>query len=160
MNGMGVTTSLMVALGLSLGCSGVPLRADGSPGPQDCPDEALDVMSLMGLRPGDHTVVLIDANKEGQTPTLLTEGPVEGSLEYGLGPMPVGTRLSGRIWTSGPEVAIRYYEARYPDGGRRVPFCGVVREPQGGLVKRPDSQPGTAVIDDDYARVWVVDAFR
>jgi hypothetical protein len=117
-------------------------------------------MSLMGLRSGDFTVVVIDANKEGQMPTLLTEGPVEGSLEYALGPMPAGTRLYGRIWTSGPEVAIRYYQARYPDGGRSIPFCGVVREPQGGLVKRPDSPPGTAVIDDDYARVWVVDAFR
>jgi hypothetical protein len=155
-----VKTTLVIALCLSVGCAGVSLRADGSPGPQDCPDGALEAMSIQQFRPGDYSVVVIDAHKEDQKPTLLKDGPVEGNLEYALGELPYGTRLYGRIWTSGPEVAIRYYEARSPDGDKRIPFCGEVREPQGGLVKRPDSPPGTAVIDDDYARVWVVDAFR
>jgi hypothetical protein len=151
--------SVLAVLCWSLGCSGVSVRADGSPGPQECSDRALEVMKLLNLRPGDTASIVVDANKEGQEPMSITDGPVEGSLSSKLGPFPEGTLLYGQIWTGGPEVVIRYYEARY-QGGERVPLCGVARESQSGLVKLPGSRPGVAVIEDDFARIAIVDAFR
>jgi hypothetical protein len=36
----------------------------------------------------------------------------------------------------------------------------VARESQGGLMKLPGSRPGVAVIEDSYALLAIVDAFR
>jgi hypothetical protein len=148
-----------VALVVSLGCAGVPVRADGSPGPQPCSDKALEVMRLLNLHPGDAVPLVIDANKEAQEPVTLTDGPVEGILASALGPFPEGTLVYGQIWTGGTEVVIRYYEARYRKG-ERVPICAVAREVMGGLSKQPGSRPGVAVIEDAYALLVIVDAFR
>jgi hypothetical protein len=142
-----------------LGCSGVSVRADGSPGPQECPDKALEAMKLLNLHPGDTASVVLDANKETLESITLTDGPVEGKLGSRLGPFPERTLLYGQVWTGGPDVVIRYYEARY-QGGERVPICAVARETQGGLTKLPSSRPGVAAIEDDYAVIAIVDAFR
>jgi hypothetical protein len=153
---------LLCAFLLSLGtsCSGVPLRPDGLPGPQACPADALDAMSAWGISPGDTAYILIDENKYGQTPFTLSDGPVEGSLTQALGALPEETLLYGHIWAgSGPTVAIRYYEIRFPKGGR-YPFCGVVLNTDGGLNKRPGSPPGVGIIQDVFGTVQAVDTFR
>ncbi|WP_323379101.1 hypothetical protein [Pyxidicoccus xibeiensis] len=101
----------------------------------------------------------IDANQSRQTPLTVYEGPVESYLTEDLGYLPPVTRLYGRIWTGGPNVVIRYYEARPPDG-ETIPICAVARLTYGGLRKRPGSAPGTAVLEFSGTAIFIVDAFR
>lgn len=145
-----------------LGCTGpgVSLRADGSPGPQACAQKALEAMKILRLRPGDSSAsIVIDANQSSQSPVSLTDGPVESYLLEDLGYLSPLTRLYGQIWTGGPNVIIRYYEARPPDG-EPIPICAVARLGRGGLRKKPESPPGVALIDNSRAAVFIVDGFR
>src|SRR5690242_5822139 len=83
-------SAIALASCLGLGCtgSGVSLRPDGSPGPQKCPDKALEAMKYLQLRPGDSSTAEIDANQSGQSPISLNDGPVESYLTEDLGPFP------------------------------------------------------------------------
>jgi hypothetical protein len=152
---------LLIVPGLSLGCAGagVPLRPDGSPGPQDCPQKALEAMRILRLRPGDASSAEIDANQSSQDSITVNDGPVESVLAEYLGYLPPATRLYGQIWTGGPNVVIRYYEARPPDGDP-IPFCAVARLGHGGLRKRPGPRPGSAVLEFSQTGIYIVDAFR
>ena len=107
----------------------------------------------------DATDVELDANQIGARPITLYEGPVESVLDGSLGTFEPTTRLYGRVWTSGPQVVVRYYEAKPPDGDT-VPICAVARLGDGQLRKRPESQPGTAIVEFSNASVFVVDSFR
>jgi hypothetical protein len=151
--------ALLTCWSLACAAPGVSLRPDGRPGPEACSDKALEVMRILRLRPGEGAFMEIDANQVHQSPITLTDGPVESVLTEELGLLPVPTRLYGRIWTGGAYVVIRYYEARPPDGDP-IPICGVARDDRGGLIKRPDSRPGIALLDNSGAAVWIVDAFR
>lgn len=153
--------SLAALTCVSLGCttSGVSLRPDGSPGPEKCSEEALKTMRILRLQPGDTVFVEIDANQTDESPITVMDGPVESFLNRDLKTLPSLTRLYGYIWTSGPTVVIRYYEAR-PYGGDRIPICAVARLGNGGLKKKPGSPPGTAVLEFSEASVWIVDDFR
>lgn len=158
------TTSLStfaVVLFLGLGCtaSGVSLRPDGSPGPEECTEKALETMKILRLRPGDSSTVEIDANQTGQSPITVNDGPVESLLTDHLGYLDPVTRLYGRIWTSGPNVVIRYYQARPPDG-ETISICAVARLGRGGLLKKPGARPGSAVLEFSRAGVYIVDSFR
>jgi hypothetical protein len=84
---------------------------------------------------------------------------VESVLDEGLGLFEETTRLYGKVWTGGPQVVIRYYEADPPDGDK-VPICAVARLGNGQLRKRPESKTGTAILDFSIASVAIVDAFR
>jgi hypothetical protein len=155
---------LLASIGLmltSLGCpaAGVALRADGTPGPEKCPEEALKTMRILRMHVSDAADVELDANQIGARPITLYEGPVESVLDGSLGTLEPITRLYGRVWTTGPQVVIRYYEAKPPDGDT-VPICAVARLGDGQLRKRPESKPGTAIIEFSNASVFVVDAFR
>lgn len=108
---------------------------------------------------GDSAGVELDANQLEASPIILRDGPVESHLVNELGDLLPGTRLYGRVWTSGPLVVIRYYQAKPPDGGP-VPICAVARLGRGQLRKLPESQPGTAMLDYSGASVFVVDSFR
>jgi hypothetical protein len=88
------------------------------------------------------------------------EGPVESILSTSLGPLEASTRLYGRVWTGGPQVVVRYYEAQPPDGGDKIPLCAVARLSRGQLRKLPGSKPGTAIVEFSGAAVAIVDAFR
>ncbi|HEX5754186.1 MAG TPA: serine/threonine protein kinase [Archangium sp.] len=145
----------------SLGCpaAGVALRADGTPGPEKCSEEALKTMRILRMHVSDAADVELDANQIGARPITLYEGPVESVLDGSLGTLEPITRLYGRVWTTGPQVVIRYYEAKPPDGDT-VPICAVARLGDGQLRKRPESKPGTAIIEFSNASVFVVDAFR
>ncbi|RKH43616.1 serine/threonine protein kinase [Corallococcus sicarius] len=146
---------------LSFGCAGssVSTRPDGGPGPQACSEKALEVMKILQLRPGDSSTAEIDANQTSQQSIIVNDGPVESYLTEDLGPLSPVTRLYGQIWTGGPNVVIRYYEARPPDG-EPLPICAVARLGRGGLLKRPGPRPGSAVLEFSRAGIYIVDAFR
>ena len=154
--------SSLLLLGASLACStpgGVSLRADGSPGPEECPKETLKIMRLLRLDIGEGANVELDLNQADTSPITLYDGPVESELLNTLGPFEPPTRLYGRVWTSGPQVVIRYYEAR-PPYGDITPICAVARLARGQMKKLPGSKPGTAIVEFSSAGVWVVDSFR
>ncbi|MDC0711517.1 serine/threonine protein kinase [Stigmatella sp. ncwal1] len=149
-------------LGAFTGCTtagGVSLRSDGSPGPEKCPEEALKAMQILGLGVGDGGGVELDVNQADDSPITLYEGPIESSLNYSLGPLSPATRLYGRVWAGGPQVVIRYYEA-HPPNRTKIPICAVARLARGQMKKRPESKPGTAILEYSSAGVFVVDAFR
>lgn len=150
-----------VLLLLATACpsAGVSLRADGSPGPEECPKESLKTMRILRMRVGDAGDIELDANQMGARPITLYDGPVESVLESSLGTLDPGTRLYGRVWTGGELAVVRYYEAHPPDGDT-VPICAVARLGRGQMRKRPESKPGTAILEFSEASAYVVDAFR
>jgi hypothetical protein len=154
--------ALVVLVCANLGCaagSRVPLRADGSPGPEKCSDKALKSMHILGLMPETGAFIEIDENQIGQSPVMLADGYIESLMDEELETLPANTRLYGKVWTEGPEVVIRYYEAQPPDGDR-VPICGVVRWGPDGAKKLKGSRPGVAVLKLSRASMWIVDEFH
>ncbi|QSQ20721.1 serine/threonine protein kinase [Pyxidicoccus parkwayensis] len=154
-----ITTVLLVT---SSGCTtpgGVALRSDGSPGPQECPEKALEVMRYLKIRVGDAALVELDANQIRSRRVTLYDGPIESMLKEDLGTLEATTRLYGKVWTSGPQVVIRWYQAHPPDGDE-MPICAVARLSEDQMQKRPESKPGTAILDGSVAAAYVVNAFR
>ena len=145
----------------SAGCAPgvVSLRPDGSTGPERCPEKALEAMRILRLRPVDAGTVEIDANQNNTSPISINDGPIESFLISELGLLDITTRLYGRVWTSGPNVVIRYYEARPPEGDP-IPICAVARLSKGQMRKLPGSRPGNAVLEFSTAGVYIVDSFR
>jgi hypothetical protein len=144
---------------LGFGCSGIPIRPDGSPGYQPCPAGALEAMQRLGITVADSAFITIDPQRANDLPFTLYDGPIESVLTRDFGPLPAGTRILGTVWTGGLDVVIRYHEARLPSGVV-MPFCGVARDAYGGMTKRPSSPAGLGIIPDSGAAVWIVDAFR
>lgn len=144
---------------VSAGPGNVALRPDGTPGPEPCPEEALKAMRYLRLHVGDEAWVDLDANQDDVSPITLYDGPIESVLTDNLGLFEPATRLYGRVWTGGQQVAIRYYEAHPPDGDK-VPICAVARLSKGQLRKRLESKPGTAILDFSRAGAAIVDGFR
>jgi hypothetical protein len=151
----------LVLLLTATGCpsAGVPLRPDGSPGPEKCPEEALKAMRILRLQVGDSAFAEIDVNQTDTSPITLYDGPIESMLNEPLGPLESPTRLYGRVWTGGPQVVIRYYEARPPHGDT-IPICAAARLASGQLKKLPGSKPGMAMLEFSSTGVFVVDSFR
>ncbi|WP_332468354.1 hypothetical protein [Cystobacter fuscus] len=116
-------------------------------------------MRILRLRPGDSAFVELDVNQTDTSPITLYDGPVESMLNEPLGPLEAPTRLYGRVWTGGPQVVVRYYEARPPHGDT-IPICAVARLAHGQLKKLPESKPGMAVLEFSSSGVFVVDSFR
>jgi hypothetical protein len=147
---------------VSSGCTapgGVALRPDGTPGSQKCPEEARKAMNYLRMFVGASAWVQIDAN-QSRGPITLYDGPIESQLEDDLGLVESPARLYGWVWTGGPQPVIRYYEAHPLRGGDKVPICAVARLGLGQLRKRPESKPGTAILDSHLAGVYIVDEFR
>jgi len=116
-------------------------------------------MRYLRLFVGEGGLVELDVNQTDASPITLYDGPIESMLDEELGPLESPTRLYGRVWTGGPQVVIRYYEA-HPPRGDRVPICATARLGKGQLRKRPDSKPGTAILEFSRAGVYIVDEFR
>ncbi len=135
------------------------MRPDGTPGSEKCPEEALKAMRILRLQVGDSAFVELDVNQTDTSPVTLYEGPIESMLNDDLGPLESPTRLYGRVWTSGPQVVIRYYEAKPPNGDV-IPICAVARLAKGQLKKLPGSKPGMAVVEFSASGVYIVDGFR
>lgn len=153
--------SALFLLATSPGCtgSGVALRADGSPGPQECPEESKKAIRYMGLRVGDSVLVDIDANQTESRRVTLYDGQIESVTREEFGPLGATSRLYGQVWTNGPQVVIRYYEVQSPDG-EKIPICAVARLGHDQMRKLPESKPGTAILDGSVAGAFIVDAFR
>lgn len=138
---------------------GVTLRSDGSPGPQECSEESKKAMRYTRMRVGDSVLVELDANQMRSRRITLYDGPIESVLNGELGIFGTPTRLYGQVWTSGPQVVIRYYEAHSMDG-EKVPICAVARLGYDQMRKLPESKPGTAILEGSFAAAFIVDAFR
>ena len=152
----------LVLLATYSGCTttgGVSLRPDGTPGPEECPAEAKRVMEALRLRVGDAAWVELDANQISSKRITLYDGPIESILDEGLGTLEGTTRLYGRVWTAGPQVVIRWYEAHPPNRGK-LPICAVARLSYDQMRKLPESKPGMAILEGSVAAAYVVDAFR
>jgi len=116
-------------------------------------------MRYMKMRVGDVARVELDANQISSRRITLYNGPIESMLDEGLGTLEATTRLYGQVWTAGPQVVIRWYEAHPPDS-EKVPICAVARLSYDQMRKRPESQPGTAILDGSTAEAAIVDSFR
>jgi hypothetical protein len=116
-------------------------------------------MRILRLQVGDAASVELDVNQTDTSPITLYDGPVESMLNDDLGPLEPPTRLYGRVWTGGPQVVVRYYEAKPPNGDV-IPICAVARLAHGQLKKLPGSKPGMAVLEFSAAGVYIVDPFR
>jgi hypothetical protein len=156
---LGAVVLLCVGLGCTTASGGVALRPDGTPGPQECPEESKKVMGYLKLRVGDAAWVELDANQIKSKPITLYDGPIESILKEDFGTLEATTRLYGQVWTGGPQAVIRYYEAHPPDS-EKVPICAVARLSENQMRKRPESKPGTAILEFSVASAYVVDAFR
>jgi len=119
-------------------------------------------MALLRIHPGQGAWVALDLNRAGQHNIIVNDGPIESALTEPLSDdrLEGGTRLYGRVWTSGPDVVIRYYQAQPLDAGVPIPICAVARLGEGQMRKKPGPAPGSAVLEFSEARVQIVDAFR
>ncbi|ATB35745.1 hypothetical protein CYFUS_001159 [Cystobacter fuscus] len=150
---------------MSSGCpgtatGGVALRPDGTPGPEKCPEESKKAMSYLRMFVGEGGWVQIDANQSSARTITLYDGPIESVLDENIGLLESPARLYGWVWTSGPQATLRYYEAQPMKGGAKIPICAVARLGFEQLRKRPESKPGTALLDSSSAFVFIVDDFR
>src|SRR3954469_17470974 len=134
-----------LAFSLLVGCATagpvpgmVGLKPDGSPGPEPCPKKALETMAILRLHPGDGAWMIVDLNQKAMKDIIVNDGPIESALDEHLGNsiLDAGTRLYGKVWTSGPDVVIRYYEAHPLDAGGPLAICAVART--GTKLKKKD----------------------
>lgn len=117
-------------------------------------------MNYLKMFVGEGGWVQLDANQSRAPTITLYDGPIESVLNDNLGLLEAPTRLYGQVWTGGPQPVIRYYAAQPVGGGRQIPICAVARLGFGQLRKRPESKPGTAILDSSSATVYIVDEFR
>jgi hypothetical protein len=156
---VGFVLLLCTFCGCTKSSGAVALRPDGSPGPQECSAEAKLAMRAMRLEVGDTSWVELDMNQRKSSPTYLYDGPIESVLENDFGTLEANTRLYGQVWTGGPQVVIRYYEAD-PPGREKLPICAVARLSFNQLRKLPGSKPGMAILEFSSSGVTIVDSFR
>jgi hypothetical protein len=136
----------------------VPLRSDGTPGPEVCPENAKEVMRALRLRPGDTARVEVDANQFDVEPLTLLDGPIESIMLEPMGQLEGAARLYGWVWTSGPRVVIRYYRAQMA-GGETISICAVARQGAGQLESKPGRFPKSAEIPYSTALAFIVEDF-
>jgi hypothetical protein len=154
------SSGLLLATSLSCATtSGLSLRPDGTPGPEECPEESKKAMRYMKMRVGDAAWVELDANQISARRIMLYDGPIESMLIAELGTLESTTRLYGRVWTAGAQVVVRWYEAHPPDG-EKVPICAVARLSYDQMRKLPESKPGMAILDGSTSAAYIVDSFR
>jgi hypothetical protein len=139
--------ALVFLVSVSTGCSGLRLRPDGTPLPEECPRQAREAMERMGILLNRTFTFIVDERLEDQWPAPLAEGPVVGYVDSEYAKIPIGTRLYGQAWTGGEKAIVRYYELQLP-GGARMPACIEFREGMGGQMKAPGSPPGVALLPD------------
>jgi hypothetical protein len=137
----------------------VPLRSDGTPAPEHCPQDALAVMQALELRPvHSSALVELDANQIEREPLTVLAGPIESVMMRPMGQLGAATRLYGRAWTSGPRVVIRYYYAQR-DRENPLPICAVARLMGGELEGKPGKFPNSTELEYSRALAFVVRDF-
>ncbi len=136
----------------------VPLRSDGMPEPERCPEHTLEVMEAAELRPGDSARIELDANQFEYEPLTLTAGPIESIMMESMGRLGGATRLYGRVWIGGHRVVIRYYHAQRA-GGNVLPICAVARLGGLELEGKPGKFPNSIELEHSRALAFVVHDF-
>ncbi len=136
-----------VLLVMSSGCSGtatgrVALRPDGTPGPEKCPEKALEAMNYLRMFVGEGGWVQLDANQSRARTITLYDGPLESVLDDNIGLLEAPARLYGRVWTGGPQPVIRYYAAQPVKGGNRIPSARWPGSGSGSSGSGPSRSPG------------------
>lgn len=147
----------LLGVAVGVGCPGVPLRPDGSPTEEKCPEGAREAMAAFNLGPGNSVSMDVDAAQTEAGPVVVYDGPIESRTWGPMEGLPGRVRLYGRAWTGGPRVVIRYYSARLPDG-KVIPFCAVATYNGHGLPKSP-GRPGSAAVHSSAASVTVTGRF-
>ena len=118
-------------------------------------------MRYLRLHPGDNALADVDMNQQNQDDITVNDGPIESGLLDALSPtLEAGTLLYGKVWTGGPNVVIRYYQAQPRDLGPPLEICAVARLSEGQMRKKPGPAPGSAVLEFGIAAVIIVDGFR
>ena len=122
-------------------------------------------MEAFSLAPGDLVAISIDATHPQEEPLIVHDGPIESSTWDPVGEPPGGVKglpgnvlLSGRVWTGGPRVVIRYYYAQR-DRENPLPICAVARRGGGELEGKPGKFPGSAELEYSRALAFVVRDF-
>lgn len=166
-------------LTLLLGCASAPppaaeapKRPTWMPPEKACTWEAQMYMKKMGLKPGDRFAVVVDALQDHAGSAHYSNGfvhalprnvkvelknvmKVEGELAT--------VRIGGRLYVAGHRVFGRYDRVLMP-AGYSVPFCGILLDPRWerdgeGLISYAGPERGTAVVQDTYGVMEVVDKF-
>ncbi|MFP2909263.1 serine/threonine protein kinase [Pyxidicoccus sp. 3LFB2] len=130
-----------------------------------CPTAAVEAMKARYLADGSIIRINVDVNQPqgqgcirdetGACAAVVGDGEIVSETREFLGRMPKGTRLSGRVWTSGKDVVGRYTWAR-PPGEEGFPVCFALGDPDdGGAEKQPGSKPG-AVLLHSRESIWPV----
>lgn len=117
-------------------------------------------MRVRQMRIGQSATIDIDVNQTDTSPITVYDGPIQSFLIEPLNGIHSPSWLYGKVWTGGPYVVIRYYQSAL-DNFQVIPICAEARLANNlPLKKRPNSRPGTAVLDYSMALVYVVDSFR
>ena len=172
------STALSLALAAGLGCASAPppaptvKRPTWLPPEKACPWDALMHMKKMGLKAGDRIPVVVDALQDHPGSARYANGyvhalprnvkvelknvlKVEGELAT--------VRIGGRLHVAGHRVFGRYDRVHMP-AGYSVPFCGILVDPRWdrdgeGLISYAGPERGTAVVQDTYGVIEVVERF-
>ena len=131
------------------GCASTPQPPASA---QECPDIALDFMSMRGIKPGRQGYINLDINQQGALSDygVYREGPIvsvvtEDDLSA-LKMFPLGTKFHGYMWTGGKMTHVHWKMAELPDG-RQEPICIVLGfDERGGYEKTPGPHPGTVIV--------------
>lgn len=169
---------LVAAWCVALGCASAPppapkpKRPTWMPPEKVCAWDAMLHMKKMGLKAGDRIPVVVDALQDHQGSARYANGSVhalprnvkvdvknvmkvEGELAT--------VRIGGRLYVAGHRVFGRYDRVHMP-AGYSVPFCGILLDPRWdrdgeGLISYPSPERGTAVVQDVYGVIEVVERF-
>jgi serine/threonine-protein kinase len=136
---------------LKLGCAGV----QALPEPGDCPKESIAGMKSLGWAPSQEgpLFITIDVNQPQPPGNEITpafngvfkDGPVTGELARARARAPLGTKLTGHLWTHGDRLYGRYLWAHVPGKGK-IPICVELGDwGQVGIDKRDGSKPGAII---------------
>lgn len=147
--------AIATASWLELGCAGVQLR----PEPGLCPLESVRGMESLGWAPSDQSSLLIvlDVNQPAPLPYdpdfaltpefygIYKDGPITGELPLPAQRAPVGTKLTGHLWTSGEQIYGHFLWAHVPGKGK-IPICLELGDTGGpGINKKEGSKPGAVI---------------
>jgi serine/threonine-protein kinase len=73
------------------------------------------------------------------------DGPITGELAETMKRAPIGTKLTGHLWTSGERIFGRYLWAHVPGKGK-IPICLELGDTgEVGIDKQEGSKPGAVI---------------
>ena len=137
---------------LKMGCAGV----QALPEPGYCPKESIAGMEkILGWAPSVSGALFITIDVTQPQPPgneitpdfygVFKDGPVTGELERARDRAPLGTTLTGHLWTHGDRLYGRYLWAHVPGKGK-IPICLELGDfGDVGITKMDGSKPGAII---------------